>query len=124
MSSPAPQPLTPAGARRLYRILLYAGGEEALDPREREVLETFRERWGIEPDEAARIEAERSDTGRLSLGAEVGERAHLVAALVELVAADGRLDQDEQRRLQRLAEFLGLPRQELVRELLERLAGP
>lgn len=117
-------PPTPAGARRLYRILLYAGGEEALDPREREVLEAFRARWGIGADEAERIEAERSDTGRLSLGSDASERAHLMAALVELIAADGRLDQDEQRRLQRLAEFLGLPRQELVRELLERLAGP
>lgn len=120
-----PADLTPAAARRLYRILVYVvHDEEGVEPREREVLEAFRDRWGLDPAEASRIEGERAETGRLTLGPDPGERTTLTAALVELVAADGRLDKDEQRRLYRLAEVLALPREELVRELLERLAGP
>ena len=119
---PAP---SSSSARQLYRILLYlVHTDVGVDPRERAVLDGFRERWGIAPEEAAELESERSETGRLSLPNDAEERGLLVAALAEVVAADGALTRTEQRRLQRLAEFLGLPREELLREVMERLAGP
>ena len=43
--------------------------------------------------------------------------------MIELVAADACIEHDEQVRLQRVAEVLGLPRQELADKLLERLMG-
>ena len=115
--------LSPAGARRVYRILLYLHHDrDEVDPSEREALEGFRAQHGLSDDEAAEIEAERGDTGRLQLP-EGPDRPALVAAMIELVAADGCLEHDEQIRLHRVAEVLGLPRQELADKLLERLMG-
>jgi uncharacterized tellurite resistance protein B-like protein len=115
--------LTPAGARRVYRILLYLHHDRGeTDPTERAALEAFRQQHGLSDEEASQLEAEHGDTARLVLPGEA-DRPALIEAMIQLVAADGCLEHDEQVRLQRVANVLGLPKQELADKLLERLMG-
>jgi len=117
------EPLTPEGARRVYRILLYLHHDRGeVDPSERQALEDFCTQHRLGQDEAGRIEAEEGDTTRLALPSE-SERPALIEAMIELVAADGCLEHGEQVRLQRVADVLGLPKKVLADKLLERLIG-
>jgi len=111
-------------ALRIYEVLVYlVHSEEEVDPREGEVLDAFRSAHGIAADVAADVRARPRQTDRLRMTRSEDERRLLIEAMIDVVAADGTLDHEEQRRLTRLVEFLGLPKQELADKLLERLTG-
>ena len=112
------------GARRIYRVLcLVAACDGSVDPSEREILEDFVARFGIEPAEAALLEAEGAAAKRLSVGKNPLERELMFQLMVDVAAADGELHKNEQKRLVTFADTLGISRAELRRRLSERM-GP
>ena len=112
------------GARRIYRVLcLVAACDGSIDPSEREILDDFVGRFGIEPEEAALLEAEGSAAKRLSVGKNPLERELMFQLMVDVAAADGELHKNEQKRLVTFADTLGISRAELRRRLAERM-GP
>lgn len=110
------------GFRRVYRMLCFlAWCDEELAPEEREVLERYRERFGLTDVEAAMLEAEGKRRTALDLGERDAELRLLVDGLIETAIADGVLALDEQARLLKLAKALGLEEKALVRRLGQRV---
>ncbi|MCO5170734.1 MAG: TerB family tellurite resistance protein [Planctomycetes bacterium] len=116
--------VTPAGRRRIYRILCHlAHCDGEVDPREREALEAQRQQLLLDQAEAAALEAEGARGEKLDLSKNPAEQRLLLDAMLEVVAADGCLDHNEQRRVMEIAQLAGIPRQAVSERLLDLLAG-
>ncbi len=103
------------GRRRIYRILCrlaYCDGD--VDPSERARLEHYRGRFGLDQKEAVILEAEAAHGNRLQLGRAHAERDLLIQAMADIVAADGRLDQAEEKRLREISGHLGINPEEMI----------
>ena len=116
--------LSPLGARRIYRIMCnVAGCGGSIAPSEQAVLDAAAERYGINAEEAATLLAEGLGQGKLEIGEDPLEREALIAAMIDVAAADGRLDRAESKRLVQAAKEIGLSRDDLEAQLIPRLTG-
>lgn len=103
-----------SGLRRVYRILCHiAHCDHELHPSERALLERYRARFGIGETEAALLEDE-GKRKQIRLGRHDHEQHMLMWAMVDVAAADGRLERSEHKRLMKVAVAVGLPQAELV----------
>lgn len=118
--------VTEGGRRRIYRILCHlAHTDGEVQPRERQVLEAQRALLGLSPAEGLSLEAQGRAGQELQVGSGIAEQAHLLGAMIEVVAAHGRdLDELEQRRLTEVALACGCPRATVAELLVARLSGP
>ncbi len=116
--------VTQAGRRRVYRVLCHlAGCDGVIDAKERAVLDARKAEWALTPEEAAGLEAEGLAGERLDLGQNATEQRLLLDAMVAVVAADGCLDHEEQRRVLEIAAAVGLPVDEVKAKLMDVLMG-
>lgn len=114
--------ISASGLRRVYRILCHvAHCDHELHPAERELLEAYRVRFGIGATEAALLE-EEGKRKQIRLGRDANEQHMLMWAMIDVAAADGRLDRSEHKRLLKVAEATGLPQAELVALIRRRFA--
>jgi tellurite resistance protein len=116
----APAPSAPAqalpatsisegGRRRIYRLLCnLAACDGNVDPTERAVLDDVLEHFQIPQAEAKSLEAEGAAGSGLRIGKNPAERLFLLGSMIDVAAADGVLDPQEQRRLGQLAAKVGL----------------
>lgn len=112
-----------SGVRRIYRLLcLVAYCDHDLHPAERVLLEAYRRRFGIEPAEAAVLEEEGREGREVRLGRDPVEQRLLLEAMIDVAAADGRLEPKEQKRLVKLAGAMGLGQPELLALVKARFA--
>lgn len=115
--------LTPQGQRRIYRIMCnVAACDGSVAPSERALLEAAQGRFGLSAEEASALEAEGAAGESLEIGEEKSERDALISAMIEVAAADGRIDAAERKRLVRVAKQIGLTFQELQDQLLPHLS--
>lgn len=115
--------LTPAGARRIYRVLCQvAACDGSVAAAERDVLEATRARFGLSSEEAQALEAEGAAGEGLEIGEDAAERDALMTSMIEVVMADGRVDAAERKGLVRVAKQIGLTFQELQDKLLPHLS--
>ena len=99
--------VSPNGLRRIYRVLVHlASGSGRIGEDERRLLDGFCEDHAIAPKEARSLEREATEPGRISVGKRPAERELLIERALELIAADGVLDEDERRTLRKLAEVI------------------
>ncbi|MBX3467134.1 MAG: TerB family tellurite resistance protein [Planctomycetes bacterium] len=111
-----------SGLRRVYRILCHvAHCDQVLHPSERDLLEQYRTRFGIPPAEAAALEEEGKHK-QIRLGRHEHEQRMLMWAMIDVAAADGRLERSEHKRLMKVAGAIGLPQAELVALIRRRFA--
>lgn len=116
--------LSSEGQHRIYRILCnLAGCDGHVDPSERRVLADTAREFGITPADAATLEAEGLASEGLVIGETEGERAELIRRMIDVAAADGRLDSAERKRLVRVAKEIGLGLTDRQAQLLPRLEG-
>lgn len=112
--------LSPDAGRRIYRMLCFmAWCDGDLPQAERDVLEGFREDFGLSEVDAATLEAEGSEVEALELGEDEKELELLVDGLIDIAVADGKLVLDEQARLHRLAKMIQAPN--LVGRMADRI---
>jgi uncharacterized tellurite resistance protein B-like protein len=115
--------LTPRGARRVYRFLWHlAACDGEVHESELSILLAYRERLGIEASDAAVLEDEGRRGRHLTIGKRSVERALLLDALLDVAAADGRLDRAEEKRLVALGNLLKISRSEIRVAIQERFA--
>jgi uncharacterized tellurite resistance protein B-like protein len=113
--------ISPNGAKRIYRILSrLAACDGRLDPTERQVLDRVCELFEIPGEEARVLEREGIEGASLKIGSNPAEQACLMTLMLDVAAADGRLDPNELRRLELVARTVGMPEAELTRRLRER----
>ncbi len=116
--------VTPAGRRRVYRLLCHlATRNREVGAKEREVLEQERVSLLVTREEADALEAEGREGKKLDLSKAAPEQRLLLDAMIDLVAADGVLEHEEQRRLLEIAVAAGIPRATVTERLLERLSS-
>lgn len=116
--------VTPAGRRRIYRILCHlAHCDGAVDPRERECLEGKRRELLISEDEAKALEAEGASGEKLDISKNPAEHKTLLDDMIDIVAADGCLGHEEQKRVLEIAVMAGIPKAQVTERLVERLSG-
>ena len=109
------------GRRRIYQILCWlAHCDRDLAPEERNLLEAFRTRAGIDPEEARELE-DAATQSKKSIGARRAERELLVRAVIAIVAADGVFDPQERKRVEAIATAVGIGGEELTRLVEARL---
>lgn len=110
------------GLRRVYRLLCHvAHCDQELHPTERALLERYRQRFGIGETEAALLEDE-GKRKEIRLGRSEHEQHMLMWAMIDVAAADGRLERSEHKRLLKVAAATGLPQAELVALIRRRFA--
>lgn len=115
-------PVDREGYARVYRLLSYLAWCDARLPvEERDLLERYRERFGLEQVEADALEAQGKGAASLDLGNRAAEIGVLVDSMIDVALADGRLTLREQWRLLSLAKTLGLPEESLVNLVAERV---
>lgn len=118
-----PQGLTPRGARRVFRFLWHlAGCDGEVHPSEEALLADFERQLQIEPEDALVLAGEGLRGEHLTVGSRPTERSFLLEALLDLAAADGRLDRAEERRLVAFAQLIGVSRTRIREQILERFA--
>jgi uncharacterized membrane protein YebE (DUF533 family) len=101
--------ITPAGRRRVYRLLCHlAHADGVVDAKEREALEAKRQELLLDCAEADALEAEAREGVKLDLSKNPAEQRVLLEAMIEVVAADGSLDHQEQRRVMEIAQLAGV----------------
>ncbi len=111
-----------SGLRRVYRLLCHvAYCDHELHPSERALLERYRLRFGIGEAEAAALE-EEGKRKEIRLGRDDHEQHMLMWAMIDVAAADGRLDRSEHKRLLKVAAATDLPQAELVALIRRRFA--
>lgn len=116
--------VTPAGRRRIYRILCHlAHCDGAVDARERECLEEKRRELLITEDEARALEAEGLTGEKLDISKNPAEHKTLLDDMIDIVAADGCLGHEEQKRVLEIAVLAGIPKAQVTERLVERLSG-
>lgn len=116
--------VTGSGLRRVYRLLcLVAHCDHELHPAERALLDRYRARFGIPEAEAAFLEDEGREGLNVRLGRDPVEQGLMLEAMIEVAAADGRLEPREQKRLLKVAGAIGLPQADLLGRLRARFAG-
>lgn len=115
--------LTPRGARRVYRFLWHlAACDGEVHEKELAILLAYRDRLGIEDGDAGVLEDEGRRGKHLTIGKRSVERALLLDALLDVAAADGRLDRAEEKRLVALGNLLQISRSEIRVAIQERFA--
>lgn len=103
-----------SGVRRVYRLLCHiAHCDHELHPRERALLDRYRQRFGLSLAEAASLE-EEGKRREIRMGRHQHEQHMLMSAMVDVAAADGRLERSEHKRLLKVAGAIGLQQAELV----------
>lgn len=116
--------VTPAGRRRVYRLLCHLAARKGeIGPKEREVLEQERVSLLVTREEADALEVEGREGTKLDLSKAAPEQRLLLDAMIDLVAADGVLEHEEQRRLLEIAVTAGIPKATVTERLLERLSS-
>ena len=70
-----------------------------------------------------RLEALGKDKNALERAQSEPEQVLMMKGMIEVVAADGVLDHNEQERLLTLAEDLAIPKEAMKASLLDRLMG-
>lgn len=111
-----------SGLRRVYRLLCHvAHCDHELHPKERSLLERYRARFGIGETEASLLE-EEGKRKEIRLGKHSTEQHLLLCAMIDVAAADGRLEPREHKRLVKVAGAMGLPQAELVAMIRRRFA--
>lgn len=111
-----------SGLRRVYRLLCHiAHCDHELHPKERALLERYRTRFAIGEAEAATLEGE-GKRKEIRMGRHPHEQHMLMWAMVDVAAADGRLERQEHKRLLKVAGAMGLPQAELVALIRRRFA--
>ena len=120
---PPPKPISFRGRRRIYSILCnLAVSDGSVHPRERGVLDRVAKEFEIGPAEAAALARDAMAEGaQLNLGKAPEEQTYLIEVMLELAAADGRLDPAEAKRLIRFADVVGVSRDELRRRFDQHL---
>lgn len=120
---PPPKPISFRGRRRIYSILCnLAVSDGSVHPRERGVLDRVAGEFEIGPAEAAALARDAmADKAQLNLGKSSEEQTYLIEVMLELAAADGRLDPAEAKRLIRFADVVGVSRDELRRRFDDHL---
>ena len=114
--------LPEGAAQRIYRIMCnVATCDGHLDESERKVLDAAVSSFGLGAEEASALEAEGSAGEGIVIGEDPAERQALITAMIDVAAADGRIDSAERKRLVRVAKRIGLSPQELEAQLLPRL---
>lgn len=116
--------LSPTGARRIYRIMCnVAACDGLIHPTERLVLEDAAKRFEIEAGEAKTLEADGVGGAGMDVGECESERATLITCMIDVAAADGRLDKAERKLLVQVARDIGLSREDLVEQIIPRMTG-
>jgi len=116
----ADEALDAEAAARIYRVLCHLSAVDGeVDPRERVCLDAFRDLHRIGAERAATLEAEGLRGEGLAVGPSARERTLLIRAMVDVAAADGRLDPAELERLREVAQVIGLPPLQLARYVEE-----
>lgn len=111
------------GVRRVYRVLCHlAACDGEVHPRERAVLEAFRQAFQIADAEGELLEGEGIGGDKLEVGGNPAERALLLDAMLDVAAADGKLAKAEEKRLIVFGELVGLRREALRKAILARFA--
>ena len=111
------------GVRRVYRVLCHlAACDGEVHPRERAVLEAFRQAFQIADAEGELLEGEGIGGDKLEVGGNPAERALLLDAMLDVAAADGKLAKAEEKRLIVFGELVGLQREALRKAILARFA--
>jgi len=101
--------ISEGGRRRIYRLLCnLAACDGRIDPREWAILEDIKDHFLISSAEAMSLAKEGAEGRGLQIGKNPAERLFLLGAMIEVAAADGVLDPQEQRRLTKLAATVGL----------------
>jgi len=123
MSDPADHDTDPFATigRTLYRILCHiAHCDGEVHPHEWNLLQAYRDHFGIGLDEAEDLEAMGAQSEEFGSFGE-HEKAFAARALADVIAADGRLDENEVSRLSSLAGPLGLDVEAILADVRERL---
>lgn len=109
------------GVRRIYRVLCnlaWCDGEVA--DLERALLEETRNRFRIEPYEAASLEAEGKEGNNLGVGRRDAERELMIDTMIDMVMVDGQLVAEEQERLIKFGVTFGLDQTALAKRIVAR----
>ncbi len=113
--------VSPNGRRRIFRLLCHvAHCDRLVPPAERDVLERWRDALAITPNEGERLEQEGARNEAIRIGRRPEEQRLLLEGIIEVAAADGRLDRSEQRRLVAVAGAMGLSQAQLLARLQRR----
>jgi len=109
------------GVRRIYRVLCnlaWCDGEVA--ELERALLEETRNRFRIEPYEAASLEGEGKEGKNLGVGRRDAERELMIDTMIDMVMVDGVLATEEQERLIKFGVTFGLNQEALAKRIVAR----
>lgn len=116
--------IDPEGSRRIYRILCrVAHADGDVHATERELLERYRARLSIGPEEGAALEREGVAGERLHIGQGALERELMLAAVLEVVSADGTIADGEVKQVVDLGRALRLPRAMIDEAIAQRRAA-
>jgi tellurite resistance protein len=114
--------LSETAIERIYRMLVrLAYCDDSIDPCERDVLDAFQIKYGLDPDRGAQLERESATSDKHRIGRELGEQNLLLRAMVEVAVADGVLDPAEVKRLRMVARAMGVSEHKLMQLVQERL---
>ena len=111
------------GQKRVYRLLSFmAWCDDELVDQEREVLDRYRDDFGLSELDAATLETQGREVEGMELGDSDAEAILMIDGLIDVAVADGKLVLEEQARLHRLAKLLGRPQlvDRMVRRISER----
>ncbi len=90
------------GQKRVYRLLSFmAWCDDELADQEREVLDRYREDFGLSELDAATLETQGREVEGMELGDSDAEAILLIDGLIDVAVADGKLVLEEQARLHR-----------------------
>jgi len=110
------------GLRRVYRALCnLAWCDGQFDPREKQYLDEFRAQHGISPAEGAALEQDGREGNNLAISKRPAEQELLLAAMIDVAAADKVVTAEEQERLIAFGRTLGMTDADLAREIRDRL---
>jgi len=107
--------LTPAGRRRVYRVVCYlAEADDELNLREEHLLDKLRRKLELSTEEAEALAEEARRGEKLAVKTTSIEARSAVHYLAILMVADGVLHPAEAKRLKRIAAAVGVSEKELA----------
>lgn len=115
-------PLDAQAARRAYKILAFLAGAEPVGDDERKALDVFATAHDLPAAELSALHTAAQNKDSLESPTD-SEQTTVIDAMIELVAADGVLDHQEQERLLTLANDLAISQPIMRARLLDRLMG-
>ena len=106
----------------LKNVMVVALADGALADGERKFIESLRQEFQIDAEEFQQLCADvRKNPKRVTLPRDAEEGTAAIRLAVAAAAADGTVQFQEQRLLQRMADYVGIPSQEIDRMLDEAL---